>query len=120
MSAGVFSVVNYETDFGEIGAVRLQPETLAAVVGGATNAAPTGTRTRQGRVKVSGSKKAYGIHARYVSFVWTGTVPTGYAAGGGKLVIPDPTVFNTIVTDDTGTYLGQAIRVIGKSPEVTR
>lgn len=120
MSAGAFTVANYETDFGEIGAVRVQPETLAATLAGTANAAPSGTRTRQGRVKVSGSKRAYGIHARYVTFIWTGTVPSGYAAGGGKIVVPDPTLFNTIVLDGTGTYLGAAIRIVGKSPEVVR
>lgn len=120
MSAGVFTVVNYQMDSGDIAAVRVQPETLAAVIGGETNSAPTGDRTRTGRVKVSGSKRAYGVHARFVSFVWTADPPDGYGQSSGKIIIPDPDVFAAINQDDTGTYLGSAIRVSGKSPEVVR
>lgn len=117
MSAGAFEFTKYETDAGAILRARVQPETLALVIDGTTNAAPTGDIDDQGSVLIS-SRRRNGVNARYVSLTWTGTPPTGYKDGGTlRVPIMTPTAFNAIAPGDTGTYLGANVRVAGKTGE---
>lgn len=119
MSAGAFSSVFYALDNGEVAGIRVQPETLlASFTPGGVNAAATGPATLPTRARVSGGNRRYGIKARSVTIEFTGTVPDGYLAGSNiTLPVLTPAVYNAIVPDGTGTYLGAAIRVVGKSPE---
>lgn len=114
MSAGNFSDAFYTADSGLIHPMRVQPETLAAVIGGATNAATAGPATSNQFVKISKARRERGIGSRYITARWTTTQPTDYAVNGKiRIAIPDPTVFAGINLFDTGTYLGQGITVTG-------
>lgn len=120
MSAGAFEDSKYQTDSGDIRAIRVQPETLAANFGGA-NAAPTGAIDTAGSVRVGGSKRAYGVKARSISIRFTATPPSGYKADQiYRIPILTSALFNSINNKDTGTYLGVAARVVGKSAENVR
>ena len=122
MSAGAFLRSFYALDSGEISGVRVQPETVAATfTPGGANAASAGPATLPTRARVSGSRRAYGIFTRGVRIVFTGAVPDGYEANSPIFIpILTPAVFNAIVPDGTGTYLGVAVRVLGKVPERVR
>lgn len=118
MSSGAFSRTKYQADNGDIYAIRVQPETLAANFGSA-NAAPAGAVDRQGRAKARGSSRELGIKARKIRVVFTGSVPDGYATNTVlEIPILTPAVYNAIIPDvTTGTYLGSPALVIGKTGE---
>lgn len=118
MSAGAFEITAYETDSGAIHPIRIQPETAAAAIGGATNAAPAGAATGLGSASVSRGRRANGINARLVRLRFTGTPPTGYQANG-TVTIPalQPEFYDAAVRGATATYLGVAAEVSGRSPE---
>ena len=122
MSAGVFARSTYETDGGVVASIKVQPETIAATfTPGGANAAAGGTVTSPVAARATGGNRKYGIKARAVSFVFTGAVPDGYkSASTLRIPILTPAVYNAITTGSTGTYLGNAIQVIGKSPERVR
>lgn len=121
MSAGAFSNVTYEANAGSFHPLRCQPESLALVVNGVTNAAPTDAINNSQRAQVSKNNRSSGLKARRVVVRFTGTVPTGYATGGLYTIpVPDPDVFNGIVEFQTGTYLGEAIEVVSLQPEIRR
>ena len=120
MSAGAFVSSRYQADNGDIRGIRVQPETLAANIGG-LNSAPTGAINATGRARVGGGNRQYGIKARSVTIRFTSTPPDGYKADQlYRIPIMTPARFNAIDTDDTGTYLGVACVVVGKNPERVR
>lgn len=122
MSAGPFTSTFYEDNNGDIHGIRLQPETLTAVFNGVTNATPGGPATAGAvRARITGSRRGYGVFARFATVVFTATPPTGYDTGTYyRIAVPDPTVYNGIADLDTGTYLGTAIQVISKTNEKIR
>ena len=117
MSAGAFGVARYETDEGNLCNVKIQPETIAAVVNGTTNSIPVGSTNQEASAIVSGGR-GNGVFCRKVRLQFTGTAPTGYQAGG-VVVIPwlVRSAWAAIKKNDTGTYLGAAVRVVGKTAE---
>ena len=120
MSAGSFVRSRYESDVGNIHPIRVQPETLAATLGSA-NAAPTGGIDLSISAKVSGSSRSLGLTARKVRVVFTGTPPTGYKAESPiSIPILTKSVYDGIAVNSTGTYLGAAVEVIGKTGESSR
>lgn len=118
MSAGAFEISKYETDSGAIHPIRIQPETAAAAIGGATNAAPAGAVDGLGSASVSRGRRANGINARLVRLRFTGAPPTGYLANG-TVTIPAlaPEFYDAAVRGAEATYLGVAAEVTGRSPE---
>jgi len=120
MSAGNFTRTRYEADNGEIHPIRVQPETIAANVG-AANAAPTGAVTVGLSARVSGGRRQLGLTARSVRLQFTGTIPDGYAENS-TLTIPvlTPATFTAATVGTTGSYLGAAVVVVGRSPESSR
>lgn len=121
MSAGAFTISKYESDSGTIYPIRVQPETLTANLGSA-NAAPAGTVDGTVLARARKNRRGYGVGARTVRVRFTGAAPDDYAPNQ-TLSIPvlTPDVFNAIIPNSTtGTYLGAAILVIGKSPESVR
>lgn len=118
MSAGAFQIEAYETDPGTIHAIRVQPETLAATIGGTANAAATGAIVGLGSASVSRGRRANGINARLVRLRFTGTPPTGYLENG-TVTIPalTPEFYDAAIRGATGSYLGVAVEVSGRSPE---
>lgn len=122
MSAGAFDRSKYEADNGDIYAVRVQPETLAATFGGTANAAPSGAVDQQVSARVGGGNRQIGIKTRAVSVAWTGGAPTGYKADEIlRIPIMTKDLYDAITTNSTtGSYLGSAIQVVGKLPERVR
>lgn len=121
MSAGNFLDAFYETDTGDKTAIRIQPETAALVLAGKTNTIPAGPAIYPTAAKVSGSRKAYGIHARLVRVRFGATPPTGYLPNG-VVTLPwlQVDTFASLKKGDTGTYLGASVTYVGKTPETIK
>jgi len=120
MSAGPFSRSFYETDNGDIAAIRVQPETITLSIGGQANTAPAGPATIPGSATVSRGRRSNGINARLVRVVFE-TAPTGYKAGSA-IALPwlDPGTFAGLNTNDTVAYLGGTGVLVGKTAEKIR
>lgn len=121
MSAGGFDRGRYTADNGDIHPIRIQPETAALTLGGTANAIPSGATTSGISAKVSGGRRQLGLTARTVTLTWTGAVPDGYEPDGLiRVPILQPALYTAIARGTTGTYLGSAVEVVGKSPESVR
>lgn len=120
MSSGAFTRSKYEADDGTILAIRVQPETLLANIGGA-NTAPAGAVNGLGSAKARGGRREIGVKARRVTVAFTATVPDNYKEGT-LLQIPilTKTLYDSIGVNATGTYLGQPVEVVGKTAESVR
>lgn len=120
MSAGDFVNSKYQSDEGGIYAIRVQPETLALTINGTANTAPAGDVDQEGLARVSGSRRRIGLKARLVRFRFTAAPTGGGYSVGDILSLPILTqaTYNAIPkAGATGTYLGAAIEVVGKSPQ---
>lgn len=117
MSAGAFTQTTYELNNGDVCAIRVQPETLAANIG-AANAAPTAARTLPVTAKVSKGNRGFGIKPRTVALKFTTGAPAGYKADS-IITIPilQAANWDAINDGDTGSYLGGTVQVVYKSPE---
>jgi hypothetical protein len=119
MSSGAFSDSFYEcAELATTHPIRVQPETIALVLGGVANAAPSGTGAVLPSAQVSRGTRALGINARMVSLRLTAT-KDGYKAGS---VIRVPWLVEDTFVDikpkvTTGTYLSTACIVVGKTGE---
>ncbi len=115
MSAGAFTDTFYSTDKGGTCNIRLQPETITFSLQGVPEVGPA---DQEASARVQGSRRSFGIIARKVRVRFTGAVPTGYEPGS-VLSIPilTQTAYAAITKGDEGTYLGQPVRVLGKTPE---
>lgn len=121
MSAGAFTRTRYLADNGDTHPIRVQPETVAAGYGSTTNTAPTSAIDNPISARVSGGNRAFGLKPRSVTMVFETTAPTGYKLNSYiRIPILQPTLWNTIATGDSITYLGQTATVVGKSPERIR
>lgn len=121
MSAGKFEIVNYQLDNDTILTCRVQPETKALTINSTANTPPTGTPVGgYGSVRVGGGNRAIGIKARSITVKFNeGAEPDGYKADSPiSLPIFDPAVWITLTKGMTGTYLGNAVTVVGEpTPE---
>lgn len=119
MSSGVFTSALYSTDNADLVNIRVQPETLAAVLGTA-NAGATGTPSPGfPSAQVSQSRRAIGINARTVSIRFaSGSEPAGYKPGT-VLRVPVMTKarYDALSKGSSVTYLTVIGTVAGKSPE---
>lgn len=117
MSAGNFGIANYFTDAGNVCNIRIQPETLGCTVGGETNSNIAGTVNQEASA-IASAGKGNGVFARRVNMVFTGAAPDGYQTGA-RVSVPwlVRTTWINIKKGDTGTYLGAAVRVTGKTAE---
>lgn len=122
MSAGQFITTKYESDSGNIYPIRVQPETTALVLNGQVNNPPSGAQTEGVLARVSGGRRRIGLKARNVRIQFAGAAPDGYKDGSTiTLPILTPAVFNALpTTGGTGTYLGVAVNLIGKSSQAGR
>lgn len=121
MSAGSYLRSRYTSDDGEVHPIRVQPETVALTIDGTANTAPTGSITSPISARVSGSRRGIGLKSRMVTVVFSAAPPTGYKADS-PIALPwlEQSTFSGISRGDTGTYLGQAVEVLSKSPEQVR
>lgn len=121
MSAGTFSTSVYSCNtLGSIHRIRIQPETLAASLGGTANAAPSGTAVLPS-AQVSKSKRAIGINARTITIKFeAGDEPDGYKPDS-PITIPwlqNNSAFLTAVPGVTAvTYLTAPAVLVGTSAE---
>lgn len=123
MSSGAFTRTFYELSAengGGIATIRLQPETLAATLGGTVNAAPAGPATVPGSATISQGRRTAGINARYVTIAWDGSPPTDYTGLTARIVVPDPAVYTDAQLGDAVTYLDTAATIVGRTPETVK
>lgn len=121
MSSGAFQYARYVNDDGDDYRIRVQPETLALVIGGVANAGGTGTGATNGTVRTSQSKRAFGVKPRTVSFKFTGAIPDGYKGDPiSNIPLLQEAIYDAATPLATGTYLGSAIEVLSRSPESSR
>lgn len=119
MSAGQFIRSFYETNGGAIARIRVQPETELANLGGAVNDAPAGPPTVATTVKVSKSRRGYGIGPRKVGLVFdAGEAPEGYEPGNIYYVpVMTRAVYDGCVVGGVATYLGGTADIVSKLEE---
>jgi hypothetical protein len=121
MSAGIFDISKYSSNIlGTVHRIRIQPETLAATLGGTANAAPSGTAVLPS-AQVSKSKRSIGINARTITIKFAaGDEPDGYKPDS-PITIPwlqNNSAFLTAVPGITATtYLGVSAILVGTSAE---
>ena len=119
--AGSFTSKKYATDNGDVVNIRVQATTIACVIDGVTNA-ESGDPLSDGfpSAKVSGGRREIGINARTVTLTLT-AAKVGYTEGK-PLTIPALTeaFYIKCTSGKTGTYLGVACKVIGRSAEVIK
>lgn len=122
MSAGNFINVGYEATSlpgDPIMIARIQPETRDLVLGGAQNSPGGATVTLPLRVNISGGNNSLGVKPRTVTLRWNGDAPAEYSPNGVlRVPILSQALWDAIDPGITnGTYLGESVRVVGKSPE---
>jgi hypothetical protein len=118
MSSGPFVISRYETDPGVVHPIKVQPETIAASIGGVSNAAPAGAATGLGSASISRGRRANGINARLVRINFEGSPPAGYQENS-SIAIPalTPAFYAAAIRGATVSYLGTTGVVSGRSPE---
>lgn len=122
MSAGNFIFSRYRATSlpgDPVMIARIQPETQDLVLGGASNEPGGATVTLPLRVNISGGNNALGVKPRTVSLRWISDIPPGYSPNGVlRVPILSEALWEAVDPGiTTGTYLGQPVRVVGKSPE---
>lgn len=119
MSAGGFIRSVYQADDTTLlFPVRVQPETLTLEIDGTANSAGGAAPNQVVSAKVSGGRRELGVTCRKVRFQFLTAAPTGYKLGETiSLPVLNPTTYAVIAKGQQGTYLGQAIQVVGKTPE---
>ncbi len=123
MSAGKFSNSFYALSTENGGAVvraRVQPETIAATIGGAANVGAAGPATAPGSAVISRGRQSRGVNMRYATLKWTAGAPTNYDGLTVKIPVLTPTTFASWTLGATGTYLGSAVEVVGRNSETVR
>mgnify|MGYP006896872946 CR=1 FL=1 len=122
MSAGEFTSSKYESNSGSIYKIRVQDETLSATIGAVANTAPIAAVDQEVSAKASGGKREIGMIARTVTLRFTGTLPTGYSGDDVTVPVMQSSTFDSWTTpaDQTGTYQGVAVTLVGQSAERKR
>lgn len=124
MSAGAFLVTKYQATYAaaNIHPIKVQPETVAATIGGTPNAAPTGAVTNPISARVSGGKRTRGLVPRVVVLrAPAANPPAGYLANGITRIPALTPAFSAVaIAGAACTYLGVAFTVISSLPEVAR
>lgn len=119
MSEGGFVTSIYEANAGTFHNVRVQPETLAATIGGTANAAPAGPVDSPFWCKVSKGATEYGLGPRFAVIAWgDGTAPAGYKESENvSIPILDPVLFDASNIGDAVAYNGGTGTLSGKRAE---
>jgi len=123
MSAGAFENTFYELsdeNGGFIMRARVQPETLAATIGSTANAGAAGPADAPGSATISQGRRSAGVNMRYVSLRWTGDPPEGYDGLTARIPVLTPATFAAWTLGATGTYLGEAVEVVGRTGETVK
>jgi len=115
--AGRFLTAKYEADSEIVHPIRIQPETLFG-----TNLEPAGGVNVDQRVRVSGSKRAYGIKARSVTLSRAVGTDDDYSGATVYARIPwmTPASWEALAVGSTEPYQGVDWVVASKSAESNR
>lgn len=117
MSQGSFTQAKYETDNGNVVPIKVQPETILAVLGTANGQATGDVEAGFPSAQVGKGRRTIGINARTVTIRFD-TPPSGYLENG---VIRIPVLvrnrWDSLTKGQAVTYLSTAATVVGKSPE---
>lgn len=121
MSAGPFLLTFYEASYlsTAIHPIRVQEETIAAVIGTVGNTPPAGPATNPIQARVSGGRRTIGLLARLIRLRLPATgQPTGYKPSS-ILTIPalNLEVFTAATKGAEADYLGVTCTVVGRSAE---
>lgn len=119
MSAGGFTTTIYEANAGTFHNMRVQPETLAATIGGTANAAAAGPVDSPFFAKVSKASTEYGLAPRFGVIRWDDdSAPTGYLESGTVAIpIMTRTLFDAASIGDAVAYNGGTGILVGKRAE---
>lgn len=115
--AGRFRIGKYETNDGEIHPIRVQPETIDG-----DNPLPGAGITKSTYARVTGSKRAYGLKARYATYSLEIGTDADYS--GAKVYAKVPyflaSAWIALNVGSTVTYQGKAWEVVSKTDESIR
>lgn len=125
MSAGVFVSARYAASYAaEIHPIRVQPETIAASIGGTSNGQPGGALSSPISAIVSATSRQLGLHPRAVYIRASddaGNVPEGYKPGGiTRIPALQEAFWNAAIKGATVSYLGEDFTVVSRVPENAR
>lgn len=123
MSAGAFETAFYGLSAENGGFTircRVQPETLAAEIGGTANAGAAGPADAPGSATISQGRRSAGVNMRYVTLGFTGAAPAGYSGDPVRIPVLTPATFAAWTLGATGTYLGAAVEVLGRVGETVK
>jgi len=117
MSSGAFEAGRYSTNDGDVYACRAQPESKGLTLGGVANSYPTGAVTQKTSANLTGSSRQNGVTARRIRVRLTATL-AGYLPNA-VLTVPifNTTLYNGVVPNAVGTYLGTAVIFVGRTAE---
>ena len=122
MSAGAFELTRYAASYGDgtnIHPIKVQPETLAADIGGTTNDPPAGVTNSPISAVVGKTKREFGLGPRMISLRAPATNPPAGYLPRGITRIPALTLafYNAAVRGVTCSYLGADFTVVAQSVE---
>lgn len=126
MSAGSFVFTKYESSYSTdflIHPIKVQPETIAADIGGEINDPPVDVVNNPIVASVSGSRRSNGLIARRIRIKLNAdqTPPTGYSAQSvTSIPVLTTRAFATATKGATVIYLGVNWTIVGRvgeSPE---
>lgn len=121
MSAGTFVRSRYQAtyDTNAIHPIRVQPETIAASIGGTANDPPAGAANSPISALSSIGSRARGLKPRMINIQFPATgQPTGYKALGVTSIVALTAEFWALAVNGAAiTYLGVTCTVIGRTSE---
>jgi hypothetical protein len=122
MSAGSFTVTRYAASYGDgdqIHPIRVQPETIAASIGGTANNPPSGSQNNPIQCRVGGGRRSIGLRARSVTLrAPISDPPDGYRPGGiTKIPALAEAFYDAAVKGASCSYLGSTFTVVSRSRE---
>lgn len=121
MSTGAFEKSKYVDGLnGDIHPCRIQPETRGLTIGGTANAAPAGDVNSSIRAFATGTRRRGAVCMRKIGVTVTASGPNGYEVGSIlyiPVLQPETLAGYLDPPDQTGTYNGATVQVVGSSGE---
>ena len=121
MSAGRFEISKYQATYSAaaVHPIRLQPETLAASIGGTVNNPPAGAVTNPIQARSTGGRRSLGLLARYVVLrAPSDAPPAGYLPGGTtRIPALTPAFYALAIKGADCSYLGSTFTVVSRGRE---
>lgn len=122
MSSGAFILSRYRASYGDgsnVHPIKIQPETVGLQFGTEINIPSVNSPTSPISAVVSRGSRALGLTPRKVTFRFTGSNPiNGTYKEGSTLSVPWLIPFTTALSKGVqGTYLGEAVELVGLIPE---